>query len=71
MTPTNGKYKITIEHRITSLEDKVSDLSCDIQEIKTNHLKHLQADVERIDSRTWWILGTVVLGVLVQILLKF
>lgn len=51
----NGKYKIDIEHRITSLE-------ADVKTILENHLPHLHDKLDKIDNRTWWILGTLILG---------
>ena len=54
--------KDTIKERITRLEEQIS-------EIKENHLPHLQAGIDKVDSRTWWILSTVILGFLVSIAL--
>lgn len=58
---------IKTEHRITALESNYQSLNEKVDEIKDNHLAHLKADIEKIDNRTWWILGTVILGFLASI----
>ena len=60
----NGKYKISIESRLTSLEVKVN-------EIITNHLPHLEESIRKVDERVWWILGGVILSIVIQVVLKF
>ena len=52
----------TIKERITAIEVK-------LEEIASNHLPHLEAKLDRVDSRVWWLLGTVILGFLVSIAL--
>lgn len=53
----NGKYKVTIEHRITSIEAKVND-------IMENHLPHIQQSIEKIqegiERRDWFLIGILV-----------
>ena len=46
--------------------------------IKSNDLPHVQGKVDdidikvdKIDSRVWWILATVILGLLTSIVFKF
>ena len=55
------------EHRLTTLEVNVDT-------ILNNHLPHIQAAVDDVkeiskqtDRRSWWILGTVILGTVVGI----
>ena len=60
----NEDYKVSIEKRITCLEVK-------IEEILTNHLPHLSEDIKKLDDRTWWILASVILSIIIQIALKF
>ena len=38
-----------------------------IKEIKTNDLVHMDEKIEKIDNRTWWILGSVVILGLAQL----
>ena len=67
MTLQNGKYKIGVEHRLSGLEGNIDHLRSDIDEIKTNHLAHLRADLVILSGRVWAILGTIILGILVTI----
>ena len=57
MTP-----KTTREH-IISLQGHVTGLKRDISNIKTNHLKHMHEDIEKlggkIDTIYWVLLATV------------
>ena len=57
MTP-----KTTREH-IISLQGHVTGLKRDISNIKTNHLKHMHEDIEKlggkIDKIYWGLLATV------------
>ena len=57
MTP-----KTTREH-IISLQGHVTGLKKDISNIKTNHLKHMHEDIEKlggkIDTIYWVLLATV------------
>ena len=62
MTP-----KTTREH-IISLQGHVTGLKKDISNIKTNHLKHMHEDIEKLGGKIdkiYWVLlasvGTVVL----------
>ena len=62
MTP-----KTTREH-IISLQGHVTGLKRDISNIKTNHLKHMHEDIDKLGGkgdRIYWVLlaavGTVVL----------
>lgn len=52
---------IQTHERLACVETKVDA-------IMTNHLPHIQAKVDKVDSRTWWILGTVILGFLITII---
>ena len=58
MENNNGKVKQ--EHRLTSLEVKVDS-------IMHNHLPHIQKAVDTANKRTWYILATVILGIIIQI----
>jgi len=52
----------TVKERIKALEVSVDDL-------KTNHIPHLQLAIEKVDNRVWWVLSTVILGFLISIAL--
>lgn len=60
------KYKIGIESRISTLEANYRGLRESIDEIKDNHLAHLEA---KIDKMFWFLLTTAV-GVLVNVLVN-
>ena len=52
----------TVKERLTAVEVK-------LEELISNHLPHLEAKVDKLDTRVWWLLGTVILGFLVSIAL--
>ena len=56
-----GEKDIELHERIASLEAKT-------ELILTNHLPHIQIKLDEVDTRVWWILGTVVIGFLSSIL---
>tara|TARA_R100000781_G_scaffold72493_1_gene45303 strand:+ start:136 stop:366 length:231 start_codon:yes stop_codon:yes gene_type:complete len=69
--------RTTGEH-IVALYGHIKGLKKDILNLKTNHIKHLHEDVEKIDSKfdklTSWIVygtGTVAIVFLTQILYIF
>ena len=69
--------KTTGEH-IVALYGHIKGLSREIKIIKTNHLKHMHEDIDKIDSKfdkliTWIIygVGTVAIVFLTQILYIF
>lgn len=54
----NGEYKLGVESRLTSLEVTV-------EEIKDNHLVHIQHSIDRIT----WLLVTTLISALVGLAL--
>jgi len=66
------KFTELIE-RIAKLEERTNSLEWKIEE-KTNNLlnmfKNLECVVRKVDTRTWAILVTVILGILLQIWLR-
>ena len=56
----NGRYRISIESRMTRVETK-------LEEILVNHLPHLEAKVDRI---TWLIITTLV-AVVIDLIVRF
>ena len=52
----------TIKERITAVEVK-------LEELISNHLPHLESKVDKLDTRIWWLLSTVILGFLISIAL--
>jgi len=49
----NGKYKLTVEHRLTTVEG-------DIKAILNNHLPHLAKDVSGVKQRLNWLIGLII-----------
>jgi hypothetical protein len=45
----------TQSEKITKLDKEVSLIQKDIQIIKTNHLKHIEKSIDRIDKVLWTI----------------
>lgn len=56
--------------RITKIETDVKLIQKDIATIKTNHLKHIEDDVKKIDMRLWAILIILVASVFVPFVTK-
>ncbi len=57
---SNGRYKITVENRLTTVETH-------LDEIRENHLPHIQAKVDKI----MWLLITILAGVAIDLVLRF
>ena len=56
--------------RITKIETDVKLIQKDIYTIKTNHLKHIEDDVRKIDMRLWAILILLVASVFIPFVTK-
>lgn len=56
--------------RITKIETDVKLIQKDIATIKTNHLKHIEDDVKKIDMRLWAILIILVASVFIPFVTK-
>lgn len=50
-----------------TIGEKVARLNERVDEIRTNHLPHIQTRLDSIDARVWWILGTLILGIILTI----
>lgn len=55
----NGQYKLSIEQRITRVETQLN-------EIRLNHLPHLESKMDKMI----WLIVTTLVGVVVSILLR-
>ena len=53
--------------KITKLDKEVSLIQKDIQIIKTNHLRHIEKSIDRID-KVLWTIGVLVFSNLVILL---
>jgi len=61
----NGKYRLTTEHRMTKMEEK-------IESILENHLPSIQKKIEKVDAKLWWLIGLVIttlIAVIVRMLI--
>ena len=68
----NG-YKLDIEHRVTQTQEAIVRIDNTLEEIKTNHLAHIQEDIQELRKRMSWGVGvaiTVLCGVVVDLALK-
>jgi hypothetical protein len=54
--------------RITKIETDVKLIHKDISTIKNNHLKHIEDDVKKIDTRLWAILLLLVASLFIPFL---
>jgi len=57
----------TQSEKITKLDKEVSLIQKDIQIIKTNHLKHIEKSIDRID-KVLWTIGVLVFSNLLILL---
>jgi len=63
MEETNG-YKRETEHRLTKVEGMVDRVGDKVEEIKENHLPHIQSKVDKI----LWLLVTTLISLSVGLL---
>ena len=49
------------------LHERVKAVEVGLEVIRTNHLPHLQAKLDKVDDRLWWLLGVVILGIVITI----
>lgn len=66
-----------MKQNIKSIETEVEVIKKDIEVIKTNHLAHIEKDVnninkkvDKLDARMWWVLGLLVAGTVGPMLAK-
>ena len=66
----HGKIKMTNQTKKNT--DDIAEIKQDIKVIKDNHLAHIQNDmtkleknVEKMDSRLYWVLGLMVVSIVV------
>lgn len=66
-----------LEEQVTENTKDISDIKFDLKTIKDNHLYHIEKDmekqskvIEKMDSRIWWILGLLVVGIVVPAFIK-
>jgi uncharacterized Rmd1/YagE family protein len=55
--------------RVARLEERVNGIEKTIAFVKEK-IEGLERRVEKIDSRTWWILATIAVSIIVQVLLR-
>ena len=70
----NGEYKLGVEHRLTEVETT-------IKKIETNHLPHMQAEIENThktvgrvvdkQDKFMWLIITTLITVLVGVVMIF
>lgn len=61
--PSNGQ-KIKLYERVTAVEECQKYIASELNEIKTNHIVHLQKSIEAIDAKfdrlQWFFVITIV-----------
>lgn len=55
--------------RVARLEERVNGIEKTIAFVKEK-IEGLERRVEKIDNRTWWILATIAVSIIVQVLLR-
>jgi archaellum component FlaC len=65
----NDPIIIDIVQRISRLEAQYENIEKSISFLKEK-IGSLEERVEKVDSRTWWILGGIAISILIQILLR-
>jgi len=55
--------------RVARLEERVNGVERVISLLKEK-IEGLERRVEKVDNRTWWILATIAISIIVQILLR-
>lgn len=59
---------LTCKERTNNIIDKIECMDKKIQEIKGNHLVHLDAKIEALSSKMWWqLLVTIVIAIMAGI----
>lgn len=51
-----------MEDKRIEIHEKMACLELKIDQIINNDLAHLHAQMNKIEGRLWWVLGTVVIG---------
>ena len=72
MSATKEKCKEWMEVTDKNIED-IQNIKQDIHTIKTNHLHHIEKDmekqsriIEKLDNRIWWVLGLLVASLVIS-----
>jgi polyhydroxyalkanoate synthesis regulator phasin len=55
--------------RVARLEERVNGIEKTIAFVKEK-IEGLERRVEKVDNRTWWILATIAISIVVQVLLR-
>lgn len=53
-----------------TVKERIKALEVSLDEVKTNHLPHLQEAIDKVDARTWVILAVIIIGFLSSIALS-
>ena len=56
--------------RFTRLDEGQKYTREQFGELFGNHLHHMQEQIDKVDGRLWWVLGTVIAGVAATIAVK-
>ena len=51
-------------------KERIRAVEVSLEEVRNNHLPHLQAGIDRVESKTWWILAVIITGFLSSIALS-
>ena len=60
---------VSLVERVARLEERVNGIERTIAFVKEK-IEGLERRVEKVDNRTWWILATIAISIIVQVLLR-
>jgi len=60
---------VSLVERVARLEERVNGIEKTIAFIKEK-IEGLERRAEKVDNRTWWILATIAISIIVQVLLR-
>ena len=58
-----------LEEQISQVQEHISTTNSVMGSIKTD-IEWLKKSVQQVNDRTWWILGTIIIGFVIQLVLK-
>lgn len=56
--------------RLARLEEGQKHTHDNFKNLLDNHLPHLQDQIDKVDNRLWWVLGSVIAAAVLSVALK-
>lgn len=64
-------FTYMIEEHDIKLHERLTSVETNLQTILDNHLPHLQAQLDNLSEKLWWVLGTIILGFLTTLVMLY